>query len=124
MSRTLAWLSLTAALCTFTFVPGDAAGVVELQLHGHYFAEPATVHVTITVEPDQANRLLRIEADSAQMFRASDITLNGANEKRIHTLQFKNLPAGHYTLRAEVHSASALRGAAQQELTVTGSGVR
>jgi hypothetical protein len=122
--RTLAWMSLTIAMTAVTLVPGDAAEVVELRLHGHYFAEPATVHVTIAVEPDAQNRVLRIEADSQQMFRASDISLDGADEKRIHTIQFKNLPAGSYTLRAEVRSSTAVRGTAQQELTVTGSGAR
>src|SRR5688572_31039680 len=106
MRRTLAGLSLTALFATLTLMPGDAAEVVELRLHGHYFAEPATVHVTIAVEPDANNRVLRIEADSHQMFRGSEIDLNGANEKRIHTIQFKNLPAGHYTLRAEVRSST------------------
>jgi hypothetical protein len=111
-------------MTTLTLTPGDAAEVVELRLHGHYFAEPATVHVTIAVEPDAENRILRIEADSDQMFRASDISLDGADEKRIHSIQFKNLPAGHYTLRAEVRSSTTVRGSARQELTVTSSGVR
>jgi hypothetical protein len=114
--RTLSGLSLTALFATMTMMPGDAAEVVELRLHGHYFAEPATVHVTITVEPDAQNRVLRIEADSQQMF--------GANEKRVHSIQFKNLPAGFYTLRAEVRSANEIRGTARQELTVTGGGLR
>jgi hypothetical protein len=124
MRRTLAGLSLTALFATLTLTPGDAAEVVELRLHGHYFAEPATVHVTIAVEPDAENRVLRIEADSEQMFRGTEISLAGANEKRIHSIQFKNLPAGSYTLRAEVRSATQVRGSARQELTVTGGGVR
>jgi hypothetical protein len=122
--RTLSGLSLTALFATMTMMPGDAAEVVELRLHGHYFAEPATVHVTITVEPDAQNRVLRIEADSQQMFRGSEISLDGANEKRVHSIQFKNLPAGFYTLRAEVRSATEVRGSARQELTVTGGGLR
>ena len=122
--RTLVGLSLTAFLTIGTMMPGDAAEVVELRLHGHYFAEPATVHVTIAVEPDAQNRVLRIEADSDQLFRGSEIALAGANEKRIHSIQFKNLPAGHYTLRAEVRSATEIRGTARQELTVTGGGAR
>ena len=122
--RTLAWIAFTAILTGVSFTPGDAAEVVELRLHGRYFAEPATVRVMIAVEPDADNRLLRIEADSTQLFRASEVALEGASEKRIHSIEFKNLPAGHYMLRAEVRSATALRGSAQQELTVTGSGVR
>jgi hypothetical protein len=122
--RTLAGLSLGVLVGAMTMMPGDAAEVVDLRLHGHYFAEPATVHVMITVEPDAENRLLRIEADSRELFRASEIALDGAAEKRIHTIQFKNLPAGRYLLRAEVRSATQIRGTDQQELTVTGDGAR
>jgi hypothetical protein len=105
-------------------IPGGARDVVEIRLYGHYFAEPATVRITVAVEPDAENRALRIEADSGDLFRASDITLDGADEKRLHSLEFKNLPAGYYTLRAEVRSSTAVRGMAMQEVVVTGSGVR
>jgi hypothetical protein len=103
---------------------GDARNVVEMRLYGHYFAEPATVRITVAVEPDAGNRMLRIEADSEDMFRASEFSLSGADEKRLHSLEFKNLPAGHYTLRAEVRSDTAVRGMATQEVVVTGSGMR
>ena len=122
--RTMTWTFLTLAFSAALLTTGDATEVVELRLHGRYFAEPATVHVTIAVEPDVQNRTLRIEADSDTMFRASDITLEGAAEKRIHHVQFKNLPAGAYMLRAEVRSSTDLRGSATQELVVTGSGQR
>jgi hypothetical protein len=105
-------------------VAGGARDVVELRLYGHYFAEPATVRITVAVEPDAENRMLRIEADGDEMYRASEIELSGADEKRLHSLEFKNLKAGNYTLRAEVHSATALRGMAEQEVVVTGSGGR
>jgi hypothetical protein len=36
------------------------------------------------------------------MFRASELELEGANEKRLHSVEFKNLPAGNYILRAAV----------------------
>ena len=83
--------------------PGDARDVVEMRLFGHYFAEPATVRITVAVEPDAENRMLRVEADGEEMFRASEIELAGADEKRLHSLEFRNLKAGYYTLRAEVH---------------------
>ena len=122
--RTIAWTFFTVACTTALMTTGDAAGVVELRLHGRYFAEPATVHVTIAIEPDVQNRTLLIEADSDAMFRASEITLDGANERRIHNIEFKNLPAGNYILRAEVRSSTESRGKATQELVVTGSGAR
>jgi len=122
--RIFAWLFLGAAMVSAGAVCGDAAEVVEIRLRGRYFMEPATVQITVAVEPDEANRVLRIEADGDTVFRASDVTLSGAGEKRIHSMEFKNLPAGNYTLRAQVYSSEHLRGQAEQELIVSGVGGR
>ena len=101
---------------------GDANDIVEIRLRGRYYAEPATVQITVAVEPDAVNRALRVEADSERMFRSSEIVLSGAGEKRIHTLEFKNLPAGEYTLSAQVFSRNEMRAVATQQLTVSGGG--
>lgn len=103
---------------------GSAADVVEIVLNGTYFAEPATVRFMVAVEPDKANRTLWIEADSGDLYRASEIALNGASEKRLHQLTFKNLTAGYYTLKAEVHSSTGVRGMAMREVVVTGAGLQ
>jgi hypothetical protein len=113
-----------ALLGTAGTIVGDANGVVEIRLRGRYFAEPATVQITVAVEPDEENRALRIEADSERMFRSSELTLSGADEKRIHVVEFKNLPAGNYTLSAQVFSSDDIRGVATQLLTVSGSSLR
>lgn len=102
--------------------PGSAADVVQIRLNGTYFSEPATVRFMVAVEPHEANRVLWIEADSIDLYRASEVSLSGAGEKRLHTLAFKNLTAGHYTLRAEVRSSSGVRGQATREVVVTGVG--
>ena len=120
--RISAWMFLITALVAAGAMRGDASDVVEIRLRGRYFVEPATVQVIVAVEPDAANRTLRIEADSQQMYRASDVTLSGADEKRLHIVQFKNLPAGEYMLRAEVMSSDSVRGMAEQPLVVTGGG--
>ena len=103
-------------------IVGDSNDIVEIRLRGRYYAEPATVQITIAVEPDAVNRALRVEAESERMFRSSEITLEGANEKRIHTLEFKNLPAGEYTLSAAVFARGEVRAVATQALTVSGGG--
>ncbi len=90
--------------------PGSAADVVEIRLNGTYFSEPATVRFMVALEPHDANRVLWIEADSADLYLASEIALGGRHDKRLHALAFKNLMAGHYTLRAEVRSSSGVRG--------------
>lgn len=123
-SRTIAWIACSVLLFAAGAIPGHAANVVDIVLHGHYFSEPATVRLMVTVEPNADNRSLWIEADSADLFRASEVALNGADEKRLHTFVFKNLPAGYYMLRAEVRSSTAVRGMATREVVVTGAGLQ
>jgi len=122
--RTVAFVFLAALFASTGAIPGDASDIVEIRLHGRYFIEPATVRILVAVEPDAENRTLRIEADGDSMYRSSDLTLSGAREKRLHSVEFRSLPAGHYMLRAEVRSARDVRGSAEQELVVTGSGLR
>ncbi len=120
MSHITLCLSLPFALALAAAPVGHASDVVAIQVRGHYFAEPATVQITVAVEPDTTNRMLRIEADGDRYFRASELTLAGEGDKRLHSLVFKNLPAGAYTLRAGVFSSVALRGQASEKLIVTG----
>jgi hypothetical protein len=122
--RIIAWTSLTAALVTTAAVAGDAGEVVEIRLRGHYFSEPATVHITVAIEPAKNHRALVIEADGERYFRSSEMTLSGETDKRLHTVEFKNLPAGAYILRAQVHSAEDVLATATQDLVVTGVGGR
>ena len=95
---------------------------VEIRLSGHFFAEPATVQMIVAVEPNTENRTLRVEADGDNMFCATEVALAGDREQRLHTIQFKNLAAGGYTLRAQVLSTSSVRSQAEQEIMVTGDG--
>ena len=101
---------------------GSAKDNVEIRLNGRFFSEPATVQLVVAVEPNANNRRLRVEADGDNMFRATEIELSGANEQRLHTVEFKNLSAGGYTLRAQVLSNSSVRSQAEQEIMVTGDG--
>jgi hypothetical protein len=122
--RIIAWTTLTAALITTAAVAGDADEVVEIRLRGRYFSEPATVQITVAVEPAKNHRALVIEADGESYFRSSSLALAGEGEKRLHSVEFKNLPAGTYILRAQVRSAQDVLATATQDLVVTGSGGR
>lgn len=113
-------LAAATVLMTAAAMPTQAGQVVEIQLRGHYYAEPATVQMIIAVEPDGQNRSLRIEADGDRLFRSTEVTLNGDAERRLHIVEFKNLPAGNYELRAEVHSSDGVRGMDLQDLVVAG----
>ena len=123
--RTIAGILLAAVIAvTNGSNSSGAREVVEIVLHGKYFSEPATVRFMVAVEPFDHNRTLRVEADSNDMFRASEISLNGADEKRLHTITFKNLAAGRYLLRAQVLSSSDVLGTATDDVVVTGMGLR
>ena len=115
---------LAAAFITIgamTTPPSPAREIVEIRVRGHYFSAPATVPITVAVEPGAQNRMLVVEADSEDYFRSSGVELAGENEKRLHAVEFKSLPAGEYTIRAEVRSKSEVLGTAVGALVVTGT---
>jgi hypothetical protein len=115
-------IALLLPLLALTGSVGSAKDNVEIRLTGRFFAEPATVQLVIAVEPNAENRTLRVEADGDNMFCATEIQLSGAREQRLHTVEFKNLSAGGYTLRAQVLSNSNVRSQAEQEIMVAGDG--
>jgi hypothetical protein len=116
------FVALILPLVALTGSVGSTKDNVEIRLTGRFFAEPATVQLVVAVEPDAANRTLRVEADGDNMFCATEIQLAGAREQRLHTVEFKNLAAGGYTLRAQVMSNSSVRSQAEQEIMVAGDG--
>jgi hypothetical protein len=117
-------IRFTALLLPLTALSGTvgAKDNVEIRISGHFFAEPATVQMVIAVEPNADNRTLRVEADGDNMFCATEVPLAGDKEQRLHTIQFKNLAAGEYTLRAQVMSNSSVRSQTEQGIMVTGDG--
>jgi hypothetical protein len=115
-------VALLLPLVALTGSVGSAKDNVEIRLTGRFFAEPATVQLVVAVEPDSENRTLRVEADGDNMFCATEIQLAGAREQRLHTVEFKNLSAGGYTLRAQVMSTRSVRSQAEQEIMVAGDG--
>lgn len=117
-------VAIVLGLITLAGHAGTAKDLLEIRLRGHYYAEPATVQITVAVEPDPENRALVIEADGEHYFRSSAIVLDGENEKRLHNVEFKNLPAGSYRLRAQLRSAVDVLATASQDLVVTGIGGR
>src|SRR5690349_3647708 len=105
MTRLASALIFAAVLIAPAF--SSARELVSIKLRGVYFSEPANVQVIVAVEPDPQNRKLRLEADSDSMFRSSEVDLAGDN-KRLYTIELKNLPAGDYMLRAELFSAQGV----------------
>jgi hypothetical protein len=112
---------LTAALVMVGAISASPAKeLIEIRLRGHYFSAPATVWITVAVHPVAQNRMLVVEADSENYFRSSAIELDGENEKRLHSVEFRSLPAGEYAIRAQVRSQRDVLATAVGGLVVTG----
>lgn len=120
MSRLVFAVAIVAsALVTMLATGSRAASPLELRVPGYFYTEPASVLVTVSVEPEAENRMLRIEMDGDRMFRSTDVSLEGADDAKIHTIQFKNLPSGSYTVRARLLAANDREiASAQQALEV------
>ena len=120
MKRFAGFTLVILALAALSSPRLPAKEIVEIRIHGHFWRAPATVPITIAVEPGTNNRELIIEADSDDFYRSSTIELDGENEKRLHLVEFKSLPAGDYVVRAQVKSKSQVLGTAVNALVVTG----
>jgi hypothetical protein len=120
MKRLTCVTAVLLGLTSLTSPYLPAKEVVEIKIRGHFYPAPATVPITIAVEPGEDNRALTVEMDSDDFYRSSTIDLDGKNEKRLHMIEFKSLPAGEYMVRAEVRSKTQVLGTAVNELVVTG----
>jgi hypothetical protein len=109
----LSVVMLVIALPSIMAVP-----IVTIRLNTRFAVAPASVRAVVLVEPHSANRTLRVQLDGEGMFSASDITLEGDGEKRVHEIYFKSVPAGRYSILAEVLTAHGVRGSAVESFDV------
>jgi len=111
-----------AALAGLLVVPAPAAAPppVTVKVVPNVGMAPATVRVTVKVEPDGRNRGLMVEADSQDFYSSSEITLDGNESSRTQRFEFKNLPPGRYEIRATVERNDGNRQMANAEYLVSG----
>jgi hypothetical protein len=69
---------------------------------------PAEVRIEAVVARSADNRRLEIAVDSERYYRSTVVELDGARAARVHTVQFRGLPEGTYTVQA------VLRGPGRQ----------
>jgi hypothetical protein len=72
---------------------------LQLKVSPEVSAEPAWIVVRASIEPDDANRAIRVVAESEGFFRSSLVQLDGKDASRTAVLQYKSLPAGEYEIR-------------------------
>ena len=76
-----------------------------LRLTPRFVSAPGYLRSLIRVSPNEKNRVLRVEIDSAGYYRSSDIQLDGASAPMSHFVDWKEVPAGKYDLRVSVLGA-------------------
>jgi len=100
--------------------PSAAPPPVAVQVTPNVSMAPATVRVVVTVEPDERNRGLMVEADSPDFYSSSEVTLDGDGSSRVQRFVFKNLPPGEYDIRATVERNDGGRQMASTMTIVSG----
>jgi len=87
--------------------PADKpADELTLRLTPRFVSAPGYLRSLIRVAPHEANRVLRVEIDSAGYYRSSDIQLAGAAAPTSHFVDWKEVPAGKYSLIVSVMGPS------------------
>ena len=95
-----------------------AAEPVEVRVSSAFVLEGSHVQVTVRIVPDEDNRFLTIQADSADYYRSSRIQLSGDEAPLIHTMMLRSLPSGVYEVRAILSRSDDVEQSAQMPLRV------
>jgi hypothetical protein len=99
--------ALAGAPANAAVAPADkSADELTLRLTPRFVSAPGYLRSLIRVAPNGANRVLRVEIDSAGYYRSSDITLDGASAPMSHFVDWKEVPAGKYDLIVSVLGSS------------------
>jgi hypothetical protein len=84
---------------------------------------PAYLRVRMTVEPNAANRIVAVVAESDNYFRSSELPLEGENGPRTIFFEFRGVPSGEYQIRGLVGDAKGHEVASvKQNVNVIASG--
>jgi len=94
---------------------------VELRLTSRFAMSPAQMRSLVRVAPHEDNRRLRIELDSPDYYRASEIDLDGMQAPLNHYFAWSALPAGSYSIVVTVLGANGPRASSELPFEVIGA---
>jgi hypothetical protein len=77
------------------------------------------MRIEVSVEPARDNRTLEFVIDSPLYYRSSTIELGGERAPRVHSVQFRSVPAGAYHVRVALTGAGGgVRAILHDQVTV------
>jgi uncharacterized protein (DUF58 family) len=102
--------------------PVAATESVSLEVSPAISFAPAEVRIRIRVEPNPANRVMTVVADSDSFYRSSTIQIDGDHAPLTTQLQFRGLPRGEYDITATViGSDGKTKGLAHRRVNIVGA---
>jgi hypothetical protein len=116
-------LALTVALaCLPPIVTAlGAADRVHIRVWPATAMAPTNFLVRVIIERNAANRWIRVTAESEDYFGSSEGQLDGERSSRLRVVQFREVPAGTYEVRAVVFDQNGdVTGSAQTSARVIG----
>jgi hypothetical protein len=112
------FLSLLVTLATLSGDTDLARHVTIHSVGGYIVRAPATLRLRVTVEPREDQRLLRVECVGEDFGRASELELRGDGGPRTSWVEWRDVPAGEYELRASVWTSTRLVASSRRTLQV------
>jgi hypothetical protein len=96
----------------------DAVAITVSPAQGY---APARLRVVARIEPNAANRSLTIVADGANLYRSSELSLEGDRAPKIIEMPIPDVPGGQYDVYAVLRDVSGRqRATAHQTVTILG----
>jgi hypothetical protein len=102
--RVLTLLAVIAALMAVSPLASDlgAADRVHIRVWPATSMAPTSFTIRVMIERHAANRWIKVTAESDSYFGSSEGQLEGERSSRLRVVQFRDVPAGTYEVRAVV----------------------
>jgi hypothetical protein len=110
---------LLVAICLLAYGRAvNSAESLEVRVSPTVAIGPATLHIYATVQPDDANRSVEVAIDSESYYSSSEIGVEGSKGPRVMQFDFRDVPAGSYSVTARLYSNGGVRAVANVSATL------
>ena len=114
---------LLVSVLAMIALPVGAGEVLRMRVSPAYSYEPATLTIQLSVEPHATNRKLLVVAESPELYRSSEVALEGDHAPRTSVVRYRSLPAGSYDVHAALIDVDGrVRASEMRNVTVMGMG--
>ena len=103
---------IVAALFVLALTGGKATSgdeMLKIQVSPAVAPAPGLITIRTVIDSSDDNRGLEVMAESPDFSRSSAIDLDGRSSRRVNVFNFSNLPAGQYTVSAQLIGQNGVR---------------